>query len=64
MPLGSHGYYCDLAYYPIKVCAVQQGGRMLQLWDVTCGLEEFAHAAMVGHLGRAWMVGEWVGELK
>jgi hypothetical protein len=61
VPPGSHGYYCDLAYVPIKVCAVQQGGRMLQLWDATCGLEEFVQA--VGHHGRDWTVGEWVGLL-
>jgi hypothetical protein len=59
---GSHGYYCDVAYYPIKVCGVQQqlGAHVvLQLWDATCGLEQFAEA--VGRTGRAWTVGEWVG---
>ena len=63
VPPGAHGYYCDLAYYPIKVCAVQQqGGRAaLQLWDVTCGLEEFALAMVVGRTERNWTVGEWVG---
>ena len=49
VPPGAHGYYCDLAYVPIKVCAVQlreEGGRVaLQLWDATCGLEEFMLAS-------------------
>lgn len=62
VPPGSRCYYCDLSYLPIKVCAVQQGGRVLQLWDATCEAAQFVVAAVVGG-SRVWTVGEWVALL-